>query len=159
MVSKTELQDQLKAAMKEKDEVKTGALRMLLSSLSNKEKEKQFQAVKQNAEAGEVVLEEEEIQAVVATEVKKRKEAAEAFEKGGRAEAAAKEKEELEILQAFLPEQLSEEEIADIVKEAIAETSASSMQDMGKVMAAAMGKLKGQADGAVVQNIVKTQLG
>ena len=159
MVNKVELQEQLKASMKEGNELKTGVLRMLLSSIFNKEKEKQFQASKESSDSAEEVnLTEEEIQSVVATEVKKRKEAAEAFEKGDRPEAAAKEKQELEILEVFLPEQLSEEEIVNIVKEAIAETGASSIQEMGKVMAAAMGKLKGQADGGVVQNIVKSEL-
>ena len=159
MVSKEELQEQLKSSMKQGKELKTGTLRMLLSSLSNKEKDKQFQASKQNPESTEkVMLDEEEIQSVIATEVKKRKEAAEAFEKGERAEAAAKEREELEILQAFLPAQLSAEEVAAIVKEAIAETGALSMQDMGKVMAAVMGKLKGQADGNTVQRIAQNVL-
>mgnify|MGYP000229951290 FL=1 len=145
MVGKQEIQDQLKESMKDGNEVKTGALRMLLSSLSNKEKEKRFKAGKEDSSkteedlAKESELTEEEIQSAIATEVKKRKEAKEAFEKGGRDEAAAKEQEELEILQAFLPEQMSEEEVEAIVKEAITETGASSISDMGKVIGIVMG--------------------
>jgi len=143
---KKQIQDDLKQAMKAGDSLKTGALRMLLAALTNKEKEK-----------GEE-LADEQIQQVIATEAKKRKEAAEAFEKGGKREMAEQEKRELEILQAYLPEQMGEEEIRKLVKEAIAKTGASSPQDMGKVMAALMPQTKGKADGALVSQIVKEQL-
>jgi len=143
---KRQIQDDLKQAMKAGDSLKTGALRMLLAALTNKEKEK-----------GEE-LADEQIQQVIATEAKKRKEAAEAFEKGGKSEMAEQEKKELEILQAYLPEQMGEEEIRKLVKEAIAKTGASSPQDMGKVMAALMPQTKGKADGALVSQIVKEQL-
>ena len=119
---------------------------MLLAALTNKEKEK-----------GEE-LADEQIQQVIATEAKKRKEAAEAFEKGGKSEMAEQEKKELEILQAYLPEQMGEEEIRKLVKEAIAKTGAQSPQDMGKVMAALMPQTKGKADGALVSQIVKQSL-
>ena len=143
---KKQIQDDLKQAMKAGDSLKTGALRMLLAALTNKEKEK-----------GEE-LADEQIQQVIATEAKKRKEAAEAFEKGGKREMAEQEKRELEILQAYLPEQMGEEEIRKLVKEAIAKTGALSPQDMGKVMAALMPQTKGKADGALVSQIVKEQL-
>ena len=143
---KRQIQDDLKQAMKAGDSLKTGALRMLLAALTNKEKEK-----------GEE-LADEQIQQVIATEAKKRKEAAEAFEKGGKSEMAEQEKKELEILQAYLPEQMGEEEIRKLVKEAIAKTGAQSPQDMGKVMAALMPQTKGKADGALVSQIVKQSL-
>ena len=91
-------------------------------------------------------------------EVKKRKEAHEAFSKGGREESATKEQQEMELLQAFLPEQMAAEEVEIIVKEVIAETGASSMSDMGKVIKAVMGKVQGKADGAVVSTIAKKLL-
>lgn len=145
---KKEIQGELKAALLQKDELKTGTLRMLLAALVNKEKE--------NPPAGGLgPLSEEQTQDIVLSEVKKRKEAIEAFEKGGRPEMAAKERKELEILQKYLPEQLSEEEVRKIVEEAIAQTGASSPQDMGKVMAALMPKVKGKADGSLLASIVK----
>jgi len=144
---KKQIQDDLKQAMKAGDSLKTGALRMLLAALTNKEKEK-----------GQTELSDEGIQQVIATEAKKRKEAAEAFEKGGKREMAEQEKRELEILQAYLPEQMGEEEIRKLVKEAIAKTGALSPQDMGKVMAALMPQTKGKADGSLVSQIVKQSL-
>jgi len=143
---KARIQEDLKAALRAKDEIKTGALRMLLAALINKEKEKGQQVT------------DEEAQAVLFGEAKKRKEAAEAFEKGNRPDMAAKERKELEIIQGYLPEQMAEEEIRKLVKEAIAKTGAQSPQDMGKVMAALMPQTKGKADGGQVSQIVKQQL-
>src|SRR3989344_547015 len=143
---KARIQEDLKAALRAKDEIKTGALRMLLAALINKEKEKGQQVT------------DEEAQAVLFVEAKKRKEAAEAFEKGNRPDMAAKERKELEIIQGYLPEQMAEEEIRKLVKEAIAKTGAQSPQDMGKVMAALMPQTKGKADGGQVSQIVKQQL-
>ena len=145
---KQQIQQELKEALLQRDELKTGTLRMLLAALVNKEKEKDQHQ-----------LSEEEIQQVVITEVKKRREAAEAFEKGGRAEMAEKERKEMEILQKYLPEQLAEEEVRKLVEEAIAQTGAATPQDMGKVMAALMPKVKGKADGAFVSALVKELLG
>ena len=143
---KQKIQQDLKQSLLEKNELKTGTLRMVLAALVNKEKERGAQ------------ITEEEAQSVLLAEAKKRKEAAEAFEKGGRPEMAEKERKELEILQAYLPEQMSEEEIRAAVKEAIEQTGASSAQDMGKVMAAVMSKLKGRADGVLVSSVVKEEL-
>ncbi|MDP4007033.1 MAG: GatB/YqeY domain-containing protein, partial [bacterium] len=100
----------------------------------------------------------EEMQDVVATEAKKRREAAEAFLKGGRPELAEKEKKELQVLLAYLPEQLTEEQIRHFVKEAIVKTEAQSPKDMGKIMGELAPKVKGKADGALVANIVKELL-
>ncbi|MDO8470666.1 MAG: GatB/YqeY domain-containing protein [bacterium] len=140
------IKDDLKEAMKARQEVRMGALRMLMSSLLNAEKEKQRE------------LGEEEIQSLIATEAKKRRESVETYEKAGRPELAEKEKEELDVFLKYLPEQLSEDVIRTLVKEAVADTQASSAQDMGKVMAALMPKVKGRADGALVGRIVKEAL-
>ncbi|HEY4509683.1 MAG TPA: GatB/YqeY domain-containing protein [Candidatus Paceibacterota bacterium] len=149
---KQEVQREIKEALLQRDELKTGTLRMLLAALVNKEKE--------NPPAGgQGSLTEDQTQTIVLSEVKKRKEAIEAFEKGGRPEMAEKERKELEILQKYLPEQLPEEEVRKLVEEAIKQTGAAKVQDMGKVMAALMPKVKGKADGALVSSIVKELLG
>ncbi len=149
---KKEIQEDLKAALLQKDELKTGTLRMLLAALINKEKE--------NPPAGgQGLLTGEQFQGVVLSEAKKRKEAIEAFTKGARPEMAEKERKELEILQKYLPQQLAEEEVRKLVEEAIAQTGAANPQDMGKVMAALMPKVKGKADGSLVSLIVKELLG
>ena len=144
---KEEIQQDLKEALLQKNELKTGTLRMVLAAFVNKEKEKGTE------------LTQEQAQAILLTEAKKRKESIDAFEKGGRAEMAQKERKELEILQAYLPDQLSEEEIRKFVKDAIAQTGAVKVQDMGKVMAALMAQLKGKADGEQVSALVKELLG
>lgn len=148
MISKQHIQQELKEALLQRDELKTGTLRMLLAALVNKEKEK-----------GQGELSEEQVQSIILSEVKKRKEAVEAFTKGGRAEMAEKERKEMEILQKYLPEQLGEDEVRKLVKDAISQTGASKAQDMGKVMAALMPKVKGKADGALLASIVKELLG
>ena len=145
---KQNIQEELKKALLQRDELKTGTLRMLLAALINKEKEK-----------NQGPLTEEQIQSVILSEVKKRKEAVEAFTKGGRPEMAEKESKELEILQRYLPEQLPEEEVRKLVAEAIEQTGAAKAQDMGKVMAALMPKVKGKADGSLVSALVKELLG
>ena len=96
---------------------------------------------------------------MVNSEVKKRREAVEGFEKGGRMESAEKEKEEMEILKKYLPEQISEEEIKNLVVEAVKSVGAKEIKDMGKVMAELMPKIKGKADPALVGKIVKEALG
>ena len=150
-MSKEEIREDLNKAIKEKNSLVSDTLRMLLSEISNKEKEKKYKENKEN-------LTEEEILEVIISEAKKRKEAISGFEKGGRTEQAEKEKSELIILGKYLPEQISEEEVKKIIEEAIKETSASNMKDMGKVMASLMPKLKGSADGALVSRIVKELL-
>ncbi len=90
---------------------------------------------------------------------KQRRDSIEQFEKAGRDDLAEVEKEELEIIEDYLPKQLSKEEITEIVNEAIAQTGAGSMQDMGKVMGVVMPKVKGKADGKLVNSVVKERLG
>jgi len=148
---KEKIKNDLNKAIKEKNSLASDTLRMLLSAISNKEKENKY---KENREE----LTEEEVLEVTSSEAKKRKEAILGFEKGGRTESAEKEKAELVILEEYLPEQLSEEEIRKVVEETIRETSASTMKDIGKVMANLMPKLKGLADGSLVSQIVKEML-
>jgi len=154
----------LNGAMKGKEELKTSVLRMLSASFLNKEKEKRYKLSKDNKEMKEAdlsvksKLSEEEMIDVISFEVKKRRESIEGYEKGGRKEAAQKEREEMEILKKYLPEQLSEEEIKKIVKEAISQSGAKEQKDMGKVMAVLMPKVKGKADGGLVSKIVKELL-
>ncbi len=141
---------------------------MLISSIHNREIEKRTRLhrdfggqakledsewIKQLEEKSK--LTEEEVLEAVSSEVKKRKEATLAYEKGGRQELAEKEKKEAEVLQKYLPEQLSEEEIRKIAEEAIKKVGAKEMKEMGRVMAELMSRVKGKADGAVVNKIVK----
>ena len=143
---RTELTEKLKAAMKAQDKIRLEALRYVLALVKNAEIDKHAE------------LTDEELVKLVASEVKKRKEAIELYQKGDRPELAKKEKEEMEILQKYLPEQLSEEEIKKLVKAAIAKTGAKEQKDMGKVMAELVSKVKGKADGSLVSKIVKESL-
>ncbi|MBI2315329.1 GatB/YqeY domain-containing protein [Candidatus Daviesbacteria bacterium] len=140
------LQNDLKNAQLARDEVKVSTLRLLLSEIKNKEISK-----------GDV-LSDDEILTVVAREVKKRKEAAKGFRAGGREEGALKEEKELVVLQAYLPAQMSQEDLSKIVEETINETGAASLADMGKVIGAVMEKVKGQADGGTAGAMVKEKL-
>ena len=142
---KEQLKEDLKVSLKERDEVKTGTLRMLMAAITNKEKE------------GKEVTD-EQLQDVVATEAKKRREASDAFLKGASHKLEEKEQQELKILLTYLPEQLTEEQIQELVKKAIQETKAQDIKDMGKVMGMLAPLVKGKADGAVVSKIVKESL-
>ncbi len=143
---KNQITDDLKRAMKVKDELSLSVLRMLSSAIKNKE----IVLREKNAE-----LKSEGIIDVVKSEIKKRKDSVSAYEAGGRSDLAEKEKNEIKILEKYLPEQLSDEEIEKTVKEIVA----SGNTDFGKVMGQAMGKLKGKADGSKVGEIVKKVLG
>lgn len=151
MSLKEKIQQDLNEALKSREELKTSVLRLLSSVILNKEKDKRYKSGK----AEDAPLTDEEIIDVISSESKKRKEAAELYEKGGRQELAKKEKSELEILRKYLPEQLSEEELKKLVKEAISKTGAKEQKDMGKVMGELMPKVKGRADGSLISKIVK----
>ena len=151
---KEKIQEGLKGSVKKKEELKTSVLRLLSAAILNKEKEKRFKS----GEEKDAQLTDEEIVGVISSEAKKRKEAIAGYEKGNRKELAEKEKEELEILQQYLPEQLSEEEIKKLVKEAIEKTGAKEIKDMGKVMQELAPQIKGKADGALVSKIVRELL-
>jgi len=154
MTLKEKIQEDLNSAIKSKREIETSTLRMLSAAILNKEKEKRYKSGKSE----DIPLIDEEIIEVVFNEVKKRKEAIELYEKGNRQELADKEKKEAEILQKYLPEQLTEEEVKKLVKEAIAKVGAKEQKDMGKVMAELMPQVKGKADGGLVSKVVKELL-
>ena len=146
---KDKIQEDLKQAMLAKEEDKLSTIRMLKSALQYFEIQKRG--------AGYEATDDDVIE-VVGKEIKKRREAIEMFIKGGRQESADKETKELEVLQTYLPEQMSEEEIRTLVKEAISQTGATAMQDMGKVMGVLMTKTKGKADGQLVSTLVREKL-
>ena len=161
---KDKIRQEINSAVKEKRELEVLVLRQLSAAVLNKEKEKRFKIGKEKPELiGEKLekesqLADEEFIGVISSEAKKRKEAIEGFEKGGRQESAEKEKKELEILQKYLPEQLSEEELRGLVQEAIDKVNAKEIKDMGKIMAELMPKVKGRADGGMISKIVKELL-
>jgi hypothetical protein len=155
MADMSALKDRLRAdlttAMKGRDEVRSSTLRMVLTAITNAEV-----AGKQARE-----LTDDDIIGVLSTEAKKRREAAAAFTEGGRSEMAAKESAEAEVIADYLPEQLSSEEIADLVTSAIAQlgVAGEGMKAMGKVMGVIQPQVKGRADGAAVAAEVRRQLG
>ena len=134
---------ELKASMLARDADRTGALRMLKSAVGYVQIEKKVD-----------VLPDADVLAVVQKEAKKRRDSIEEFDRGGRAELAAKERAELKVLEEFLPKQLSPEETEDLVKAAIAEVGATSKKDMGAVMKAAQATAAGRADGKVMSALV-----
>ena len=155
MISDT-INQKIAEAMKAKDEIRLSTLRMLSSELHNARIDKRAAGPEASGPEGD--LTEEEELAVVKREAKKRKDAIEAYEKAGAKDRANKEKKELEILQEFLPEGLSDEELAAMVDEALKEIEASSMDDIGKVIGAVMKKAGGRADGKKVSDLVKSKL-
>jgi uncharacterized protein YqeY len=140
------MEDGLKQARLARDDARRDALSLLLSSLRSAEKDLQ-----------RPLAEDEELQ-VLQRERKRRVEAAEAFRGGAREESALKEESELAILEEFMPSQLSEDEIEDIVDDAIAEVGATSLRDLGRVMADVMPQVAGRADGSVVSQLVREKL-
>ncbi|WP_267246522.1 GatB/YqeY domain-containing protein [Streptomyces sp. PR69] len=148
---KSRLQDDLTEAIKKRDELRSSTLRLTLSEISKEEV------------AGEQAreLSDDEIQKVIAKEAKKRREAAEAFAKGGRAEQAQRERMEGEVLEVYLPQQLTDEELAAIVAEAVEEARAAGAEGpraMGQVMKIVNPKVAGRAEGGRVAAAVKQRL-
>jgi uncharacterized protein YqeY len=140
------IQTEIAAAMRSGDALRRDTLRMAESALYNGEKRDKR------------TYSDEDVAGVLAREVKTRRESVEAFRKGGREELAAKEEAEIAILAAFLPEQLSEAEIAALVAEAITATGATTPKDMGKVMGWLAPRTRGRADGRLVSQLVGTAL-
>ncbi|WP_199570621.1 GatB/YqeY domain-containing protein [Streptomyces murinus] len=148
---KSKLQDDLNAAIKERNELRSSTLRLTLSAITNEEV-----AGKQKRE-----LSDDEVLKVITREAKKRREAAEAFAKGGRAESAEREKAEGEVLAEYLPQQLSDDELDEIVAQAVAEARAAGAEGpraMGAVMKIVNPKVAGQAEGGRVATAVKKLL-
>ncbi len=148
MALKEKLQNDLTAAMRARDEVRSGTIRMVLTAIKNEEVA--------GKEARE--LSDAEVITVLSREAKKRREAAEAYEQAGAADRAANEKAEGSIIAEYLPAQLSEQEIKDLIAAAITETGASGPQQMGLVMKSIQPKIAGKADGGVVSSLVKAAL-
>jgi len=144
------LQEQISAALKDamraRDEVKMATLRLVLTAIKNREKEARS------------LLENQEVISVITTQIKQRRESIEQYRQAGREDLAQREESELQILQGYMPEQVSEEEISNTLDEIIAEVGAVSMKDMGKVMKAAMAKLAGKAEGGAINAMVKEKL-
>ena len=140
------IQDDTKTAMKRRERIRVGALRMLDAALQNAE-----------IEAGRPLTEQEE-QTILRRQLKQRDESAEAFRKAGREEQAASESAEAEIVRAYLPQPLSPEELENIVETALNDTGATSMKDMGNVMGCAMELSEGRAEGRQLSALVRDRL-
>lgn len=150
MSIKEQIFEDLKTAMKAKEQDRLRVLRSLKAKLMEKEIEERT--------GGEAQLSDESALQVLTKAAKQRKESIDQFEQGGREDLAANERMELEIIEAYLPEMMSEDEVRKIVKEKISAMGATGPQDMGKVMGPLMGQLKGKADGSLVSKLVKEEL-
>ena len=145
---KDQIRADLKEAMKAKEKERTGTIRMLLAAIQTAE-----------TEGSKHEVDDAEIQKIIAREIKKRRESAEIYQSNGRDDLASAELKEAEILEAYQPKQLDDEELAKLIDEAIAETGAESMAQMGQVMKAATAKAEGRADGKRLSEAVKARLG
>jgi hypothetical protein len=144
---KQKLMDDLKQAMREGDTVKRSVIRLTMAAINNAEIARQ------------TALEDIDILGVIAKEVRQRKESIEAFKQGNRADLVAQEEAEMAVLQEYLPQQMTREEIMAEARKVIAEVGAGGLKDKGKVMPQLMAKLKGKADGRVINEIVTELLG
>jgi uncharacterized protein YqeY len=140
------LDQDMRNALKSKDSLRLGVLRMLKSDIRYKEIEKRSD------------LSDDEVISVLSSSVKKHKDSIEAFDKGGREDLVSREKAELEVIEAYLPRQLTEEELSVAIHQAMIEANASGPADLGKVMRSVMLKVKGKADGKLVSQLVSSQL-
>ena len=145
---KDQIRADLKEAMKAKEKDRTGTIRMLLAAIQTAE-----------TEGSKHEVDDAEIQKIIAREIKKRRESAEIYTTNGREDLAETELAEAKILEAYQPKQLDDAELAQLIDEAIAETGADSMAQMGQVMKAATAKAEGRADGKRISEAVKSRLG
>jgi len=148
---KEQLRHDLREALRSGDEQRKRVIRMALTEIRNAE-------IEQGRQSGETELDERDVIAVLQKQAKQRQEAIEELEQVDRPNLLAEEREELAILEEYLPEQLSRREIVDEARKAIDEVNATSMRDMGPVMGRLMSRLKGQADGHVVNQVVRELL-
>ena len=146
MTLKEKLAEDLKLSMKEKDTIKKNTVQSIRAAVLQIEKDKQ------------VTLDDDGVIEVISKELKRRKDVLPDYEKSGRDDLIADLKKEIEIVMAYLPSQLSHDELDEIVKNAVETTGASSMKDMGKIMQAVMPQIKGRADGKMVNEIAKKYL-
>ena len=144
---KQRIQDDMKAAMKGGDKRRLGAVRLALAAIKQREVDERIE------------LDDSQVLAVLDKMVKQRRDSIEQYQKAGRDELAEQEQYEIEVLQEYLPEALGEEEIAALVEEAIGESGASTMRDMGRVMGLLKPKLQGRADMGAVSALVRKRLG
>ena len=152
MSMKKRLDDDIKTAMKARDQPRVGCLRMLKSKILEKE-------VGLRAKQGkDYSLTDEEAVEVIGSYAKQRRDSIDSYRKGGRDDLVASEEAELAIVNGYLPEQLGEDEVRQIVQEAVAETGATAPNQMGLVMKAVMPKVKGKADGKLVKRLVREAL-
>lgn len=141
------LNQDMKQAMKNKDKETLSVIRMVKASIQN-----------ESIKLGKNTLTEDEDLTILSREVKQRKDSLQEFKSAGREDLVEKLESELSVLQNYLPEQLTEEELSSIIQSTIQEVNAESMKDMGKVMGAVMPKVKGKADGSLIKKIVQQQL-
>lgn len=141
------LNQDMKQAMKNKDKETLSVIRMVKASIQN-----------ESIKLGKDTLSEDEDLTILSREVKQRKDSLQEFKNAGREDLVEKTENELDILAQYLPKQLSDEELTSIIQETIKEVNASSMKDMGKVMGSVMPKVKGQADGTKIKQIVEQKL-
>lgn len=147
MAIKEQLNQDLKEAMRNKDTVRRDTVRLLLATIKNAEIEK----------GGP--LDQAEAEALLQKQAKQRRDSITAFEQGNREDLAAAERAELEIIEGYLPEQMDEAAIRELVQAEIARVGATDLSDLGKIMGPLMGKVKGKADGSLVQQIAREELG
>jgi uncharacterized protein len=143
----TQLNNDMKQAMKNKDKERLSVIRMVKASLQN-----------ESIKLGKSELSEDEDLSILSRELKQRKDSLQEFKSAGRDDLVEKLEMEINIIQEYMPEQLSDEELSAIVRETIQETGASSKKDMGKVMSAIMPKVKGKADGSKINKLVQEHL-
>lgn len=146
---KDKLQQELRESMLAKNTEKTSVLRLIISAIGYYEINKGGAGYRAT---------DEDVLSVIGTQVKQRKDSIEQYTNAGRPELAEKEKAELDLLSVYLPEQMGEEEVAKLVDEAVTQTGATTIADIGKVMGALMPKVKGKADGGLVSTLVKQKL-
>ena len=152
MSSRQRIEDDIRTALRAGDKQRLSCLRMVKSKVQEKQVELR------GTEGREVELSDEDVTNVVSAYAKQRRDSIESYEQGGRKDLAANERAELEILTSYLPQQMSEDEVSAIVDDAVRESGASEPKDMGAVMKLVMPKVKGRADGKLVNRIVQSRL-
>jgi uncharacterized protein len=148
MLLRDQINSDLKTALKSSDALRLSVLRMLTAAFKNKE-------IENRTQGNPPALSDDDIQSLLRTELKKRKEAIQIYEQAGRTELAQKEKEELAVIDSYLPKQLPESEVRNLVEKIFAETSP---KNIGEAMKAVMAELKGRADGALINRLVQEKL-
>jgi len=155
---KTKLSDDLKTAMKGGDKLRLSVIRMVQSSVKNKEIDNRVKPADPNDKRSQDEKDDELIQSVLKTLAKQRRESIEQFKAGGRQDLVDQETSELKVIESYMPQQMDRAAIEAIVSDVIKETGASSVKDMGAVMKAVMARTKGGADNKIVSEVVKSKL-